>query len=250
MPPAPGERLAGDTHHHVVEAAVLEVILDPGAAGPGDGAVDHVELAVVVSADVALTPVDALAVGKETAPVGRKEVVDDDLRTGAGQSVYIGRAAPYGREPMPSTITRTSTPSASFRFRSFGHSEADLALAPAEHEDVDASSARSRRLRRSAGRSSIRRRAARSSRPSTTRSGAQRRAVRCRCARRRPPLPRARRRRRRRRSAGASSASRRSSASAGRRKRSLRPEEGGLRADAASPWHVPDPPPVVITRPG
>ena len=39
--------VAGDAHHHVVEAAVAEVVLDARAAGPGDRAVDHVELAVV-----------------------------------------------------------------------------------------------------------------------------------------------------------------------------------------------------------
>ena len=34
--------VSGHAHHHVVEAAVLEVVLDPRAARPGDGAVDDV----------------------------------------------------------------------------------------------------------------------------------------------------------------------------------------------------------------
>ena len=71
--------VAGDAHHHVVEAAVLEVVLDPRAAGPRDGAVDHVELAVVGAADLVLAPVDALAVGEEAVAVEREDVVDDDL---------------------------------------------------------------------------------------------------------------------------------------------------------------------------
>ena len=49
---------AGDANHHVVELAVREVVLDPGAARPGDGAVDHVELAVVGAADLVLAPVE------------------------------------------------------------------------------------------------------------------------------------------------------------------------------------------------
>ena len=70
---------AGHPHHHVVEAAVLEVVLDPRPAGPGDGAVDHVQLAVVGAAHLVLTPVDALAVGEEAVAVEREDVVDDDL---------------------------------------------------------------------------------------------------------------------------------------------------------------------------
>ena len=73
---------AGDANHHVVEAAVLEVVLDPGSAGPGDGAVDHVQLAVVGAADLVLAPVDVLAVGEETVAVEREDVVDDDLGAG------------------------------------------------------------------------------------------------------------------------------------------------------------------------
>ena len=77
---------AGHPHHDVVEAAVLEVILDPRSAGPGDGAVDHVQLAVVGAAHLVLTPVDALAVGEETVAVEREDVVDDDLRARVGEA--------------------------------------------------------------------------------------------------------------------------------------------------------------------
>ena len=50
--------VAGDPGHDVVELPVFEVVLDSGAADPGDGAVDHVELAVVGTADVVLAPVE------------------------------------------------------------------------------------------------------------------------------------------------------------------------------------------------
>ena len=76
--------VAGDAHHHVVEPAVLEVVLDPGSAGPRDRSVDDVELAVVGAAELVLAPVDALAVGVEAA-LDAGEVVDDDLRAGRGE---------------------------------------------------------------------------------------------------------------------------------------------------------------------
>ena len=78
--------VAGDAHHHVVEAAVLEVVLDAGAARPRDRAVDHVELAMVGAADLVLAPVDALAVGEEAVAVEREDVVDDDLRARGGEA--------------------------------------------------------------------------------------------------------------------------------------------------------------------
>ena len=53
---------AGDAHHHVVEAAVLEVVLDACASGPRDLAVDHVELPMVCAADLVLAPVEAAMV--------------------------------------------------------------------------------------------------------------------------------------------------------------------------------------------
>ena len=74
--------VAGDAHHHVVEAAVLEVVLDSGSAGPRDRSVDDVELAVIGAADLVLAPVDALPVGEAAVAVERDQVVDDDLRAG------------------------------------------------------------------------------------------------------------------------------------------------------------------------
>ena len=62
----------GHAHHHVVELPVREVVLDPGAAGPGDGAVDHVELAMVGVADVVLAPVERAVVGVEAVLVPRE----------------------------------------------------------------------------------------------------------------------------------------------------------------------------------
>ena len=55
----------GHPHHDVVELAVREVVLDAGATGPRDVAVDHVELAVVGMADVVLAPVERAVVGVE-----------------------------------------------------------------------------------------------------------------------------------------------------------------------------------------
>ncbi len=75
----------GDAHHDVVELAVREVVLDPGASRPGHGAVDHVELAVVGPADIVLAPVERAVVGVEAVLVPGKEVVDDDLRAGVGE---------------------------------------------------------------------------------------------------------------------------------------------------------------------
>ena len=77
---------AGHPHHHVVEAAVPEVVLDPRPAGPRDGAVDHVELAMVGAADLVLAPVDVLAVGEEAVAVEREDVVDDDLGARGGEA--------------------------------------------------------------------------------------------------------------------------------------------------------------------
>ena len=57
----------------------------PGSAGPGDRAVDHVQLAVVGAAELVLAPVDALAVREEPVAVGREHVVDDDLRARRGE---------------------------------------------------------------------------------------------------------------------------------------------------------------------
>ena len=72
--------VAGDAHHHVVEAAVLEVVLDARSAGPRDRSVDDVQLAMVGAADLVLAPVELLVVGEEAVPVEREHVVDDDLR--------------------------------------------------------------------------------------------------------------------------------------------------------------------------
>ena len=44
--------IPGDAGHDVVEFSVREMVFDPGATGPGDSAVDDVELAVVGAPDV------------------------------------------------------------------------------------------------------------------------------------------------------------------------------------------------------
>ena len=127
---------AGDPHHDVVEAAVLEVVLDPRPAGPGDGAVDHVQLAVVGAADLVLAPVDALAVGKEPVAVEREDVVDDDLGARVGEAgehlvrfLVRPRAEAVHDHPHLDALGQLAP-------EERGHLHPDLALAPAEHEDV------------------------------------------------------------------------------------------------------------------
>ena len=63
--------VAGDAHHHVVEAAVLEVILEACAADPRDRPVDDVQLAMVDPAELAAAPGEPLAVGEEAAALER-----------------------------------------------------------------------------------------------------------------------------------------------------------------------------------
>ena len=76
--------VTGDAHHQVVEAAVVEVILDAGSARPGDAPVDDVQLAMVGAAELVQAPRRA-AGGEEADPVGREDVVDDDLRARRGE---------------------------------------------------------------------------------------------------------------------------------------------------------------------
>ena len=85
--------VAGDPDHHVVEAAVLEVILDARSADPGDRSVDYVQLAVVDAAELAAAQREPLAVGVEPVALERGEVGDDDLRARLGEPVNISRAA-------------------------------------------------------------------------------------------------------------------------------------------------------------
>ena len=106
----------GDAHHHVVERAVVEVVLDPRAARPRDRTVDDVQLAMVRAAELALPRVEPQAVREQAAPAGRQHVVDGDLRARRREAACTSPApTSSGREPSPSTITRTSTPSASLR---------------------------------------------------------------------------------------------------------------------------------------
>ena len=77
--------VARHAHHHVVEAAVAEVVLDSRSADPRDGAVDDVELAMVGAAELVLAAVDPLAVGEQAVAVGRQHVVHDDLGARRGE---------------------------------------------------------------------------------------------------------------------------------------------------------------------
>ena len=129
--------VARDANHHVVEAAVLEVVLDSRAPGPRDLAVDHVELPVVGTADLVLAPVEVAMVRVETVAVEGKHIVDDDLRTGFGkpaEHLLRGAVRPgaEGVDDHPHLDTLRELP-----LEQVGHLRPDLALAPAEHEDVD-----------------------------------------------------------------------------------------------------------------
>ena len=126
----------GDANHDVVELAVREVVLDPGASRPGDGAVDHVELAVVGPADLVLSPVEGAVVGVEAVLVPGKEVVDDDLRAGVRES---GEHRPGRPEHLASlTVDDHANLDSLFHLLDQEVAElgADLSLPPAEHQDV------------------------------------------------------------------------------------------------------------------
>ena len=93
----------GEPHEEVVEAAVVEVVLDPAAADPADPAVDDDELAVVEVAELARR---AHRVGAHDADVDA-----------AGRAARRTRGPPSGREPCASTTSLTETPSAAFASR-------------------------------------------------------------------------------------------------------------------------------------
>ena len=128
--------IAGDAHHHVVEAAVLEVILDARSARPGDRAVEDVQLPMVGATDFVLAPVETLVVGEEAVPVEREHVVDDDLRSRrreAGEHLARLLVGP-GAEPVDDHAHLDTVRELPLQQRSHPHS--DLTLPPAEHEDV------------------------------------------------------------------------------------------------------------------
>jgi hypothetical protein len=111
--------VTGHAHHHVVEAPVLEVVLDAGAAGPRHRAVDHVELAVVDAAGIVA------------------EVVDLDLRAGGSQARVhrVGRAVRLGAHVVDDHAHLHAV--GELALEQLRHPRADLPLAPAEHQDVD-----------------------------------------------------------------------------------------------------------------
>ena len=129
--------VSGDSHHHVVEAAVVEVVLDARAAGPCDRPVDDVELSMVGAAHLVPAPVELLVVREEAIPVGREHVVDDDLRSRRGEArehlarLSVGpRAESVDDHPHLDTVRQ-------LLLEERGHPHSHLALPPAEHEDVN-----------------------------------------------------------------------------------------------------------------
>ena len=94
----PAGRRHSDPHHHVV-AAVLEVIFDSGTTRPRDGAVDHVQLAVVSATHLVLPPVDVLVVRIEASRSRGNTSLTTICAPEAASCVNISRASPCGLEP-------------------------------------------------------------------------------------------------------------------------------------------------------
>ena len=88
---------AGDADEEVVEAAVLEVVLDPGAADPAGPAVDDDRLAMVDVAELGEVPAQIL-LGAEQ-PAGRASLSrshDADLHPARGQPRVVVAGAALG----------------------------------------------------------------------------------------------------------------------------------------------------------
>ena len=128
--------VAGDAHHHIVEGAVLEVVLETRAAGPRDGSVDHVQLAMVDPAQLALPPSALLTIGEEAAALERREVVHDDLRARRGEAGehFTRRRVGPGAEPVDDHPHLDAF--CQLALQQLGHLRPDGAFPPAEHEDV------------------------------------------------------------------------------------------------------------------
>ena len=129
--------VSGDAHHHIVEAAVLEVILDARAARPGGRSVDDVQLSMVGAACLVPAPVEPLVVWEEAIPVGQEHVVDDDLRSRRCEArEHLARLAIRPRaESVHDHPDLDTVRQLLLEERSHPHSH--LALPPAEHEDVN-----------------------------------------------------------------------------------------------------------------
>ena len=126
-----------DAHHHVVEPAVLEVVLDARAARPCDRPVDDVELAMVGAAHLVPAPVELLVVGEEAIPVGREHVVDDDLRSRRGEArEHLARLSVRPRAESVDDHPHLDTVR-QLLLEERSHPHSHLALPPAEHEDVN-----------------------------------------------------------------------------------------------------------------
>ena len=135
-----GLRLPDDvtrhTDHHVVEPAVLEVVLNAGTAGPRHDTVDHVQLAVLGAPHLVLAPVE-LAVDEQPVEVDLNRVVVDELGAGGHQlavhrlGLTVGiRSLIVDEDPDLDALGQLVVQDR----RKFG---ADLARVPAEHDDVD-----------------------------------------------------------------------------------------------------------------
>ena len=122
--------------HHVVEASVGEVVLDPRPARPRQRAVDHVQLAVLGAPELVLAPIE-VAVDEEPVEVELDRVVGDDLGAGAHEVavhvlvVAVGvRTLVVDRDPHLDTLGELLLQDA-------GELRADLTGVPSEHQDVD-----------------------------------------------------------------------------------------------------------------
>ena len=86
----------------VVEAAVVEVVLDPGAADPADAAVDDDQLAMVDVAELAHAPAPGAGRGRRLRPRAQpRRAHDADIDATREQAAIELAARPVGPRALP-----------------------------------------------------------------------------------------------------------------------------------------------------
>ena len=93
-----------------MEALVVVVVLDPGAADEGDAPVDDDDLAVIEMAEVVEPPVDP-PLPQQAVEVEETALVGSDLDPALAQLAVQRLRAEAGLAVGRSTISRTGTPS-------------------------------------------------------------------------------------------------------------------------------------------
>ena len=128
--------VAGDARHHVVEASVGEVVLDPGPACPRQRAVDHVQLAVLGAPELVLAPIE-VAVDEQPVEVELDRVVGDDLGAGAHEVAVHVLVGAVGIGPLVVDCDPHLDTLGELLLQDAGELRADLTGVPSEHQDVD-----------------------------------------------------------------------------------------------------------------